>query len=95
MNNWISVKDRLPDRGKYLVCCRDKDAEDARDIEIAWYDTKYIGSEFEFDCWSDPYDEIGLNCRGWVVTHWQPLPVLPGDDERGINEDNAEDEHDT
>lgn len=69
INDWISVKDRLPDDEKrYLIC-----TESRRDkIEIAYYQP--IGDKFSD---YEPFWQ-GDSCRFTTsVTHWQPLPKRP------------------
>ena len=78
MPEWISVKDKLPNKdGKYLCC---------------WCDGKYIDI-YSFAKNLRKVDEIdfkGMNRKGWYdydsewgyceqesVTHWMPLPELP------------------
>ena len=65
-NDWISVKDRLPDdKERYLIC-----TENER-IYIAYYQP--IGDKFSNH---EPFWQ-GSSCRFTSVTHWQPLPKRP------------------
>lgn len=79
MAEWISVKDRLPDEGKYLVC---KDVHGNKIIDICAYTNNLEAI--------DKYDFQGQNRGGWYgydsecgyferrnVTHWMPLPEPP------------------
>lgn len=64
MNNWISVKDRLPEiAGAYLVYCAISNVELAHwHVEKFWF--------------IDVNNSIG-RAHGLDVTHWQPLPDKP------------------
>lgn len=65
MNDWISVKDKLPKRrGNYFVCGK-------------WESGKRSVGEVEF-C-KDKGEEEGYFRTAWNfdVTHWMPLPTLP------------------
>ena len=80
MNEWISVKDRLPDKGgKYLCVCRSSWGPYMDILEFSPKLSKL-----------DKYDFSGKNYPGWAdydgeygwyemddVTHWMPLPELP------------------
>lgn len=80
MPEWISVKDRLPNKdGKYL-CCWDFNGHKS----IAIYGFAKNLSKV------DKYDFKGKKHKGWFdydsewgygemsgVTHWMPLPELP------------------
>lgn len=84
MNEWISVKDRLPDKkGRYL-CCSKSLGNFGRGIVISLF----VLDLAEFDHWS--FDEDKDHRPGWTVyesecgfvedkgiTHWMPLPELP------------------
>ena len=61
MNDWISVKDRLPDDTRYVLCYGSSGAE------------PYVGYyAYHHDCkWYD-YDNENSYC-----THWMPLPEPP------------------
>lgn len=66
MSEWISVKDRLPDRTcKCLLIMY-------RTIELGYYNAKEkrfeIPNDCAFDGWPIPVDG---------VTHWMPLPEPP------------------
>lgn len=81
MPEWISVKDRLPNKnGKYL-CCKD-----------SFWGGEYIAIySFATNLYKvDKYDFKGMKRAGWYdydsewgygemhgVTHWMPLPQLP------------------
>ena len=69
VQEWISVKDRLPeDRGYYLVAYRDKYNESisvAYDAYVKCSFGEWWGGEFTHD----------ISKR--VVTHWMPLPEPP------------------
>lgn len=65
MNDWISVKDKLPKRrGNYIVCGK-------------WGSGKRSVDEVEF-C-KDKGEEEGYFRTAWNfdVTHWMPLPTPP------------------
>ena len=65
-DDWISVKDRLPDeKERYLICTEN------RRIYIAYY--QLLGDKFSNH---EPFWQ-GSSCRFTSVTHWQPLPELP------------------
>lgn len=82
MFEWISVKDKLPDKnGVYLCCCK-----------VSYSDKPYINIyAFAKNLRKvDKYDFEGMNRAGWYdydsewgyceqtsVTHWMPLPKLP------------------
>lgn len=63
-NEWISVKDRLPERrGRYIVAV-----------------CNYIGKIDVFDLWFDYpewYIDEDDDLYQFEVTHWMPLPEPP------------------
>ena len=74
VQEWISVKDRLPDsNGQYIVTACDEGCAAGEGI---WYDTVVVTAEYYNGCWTwyeggHEYDLDG------IVTHWMPLPELP------------------
>ena len=63
MSEWISVKDRLPEKqGVYLVAFKPPLPK----VTIAWWATREYG-------WYDL--EYNFNTDG--VSHWMPLPEYP------------------
>ena len=82
MGEWISVKDKLPNKnGKYL-CCWSGCINDKPCISIYSFATNLSRI--------NKYDFQGKNRKGWYdydsewgygemcgVTHWMPLPKLP------------------
>ena len=84
MNNWISVKERLPemvgkgDRSKSVLIRRNHgvDSIPTTAISFRWSEAMIMHFNFndEFsvcDCWD------GQESKGYIVTHWQPLPEPP------------------
>lgn len=64
--NWISVKDRLPEKGDiYLVCVIFLENASELKVDIGFYDEE--DKDWELDCCTLDY----------IVTHWMPLPSLP------------------
>lgn len=85
MTNWISVEERLPEMvgsgaRSESVLIRRNHAIDSRpttaisfrwsEDEIALY-SEFNDDSFTCDCWE------GQESNGYVVTHWQPLPEPP------------------
>ena len=61
VQEWISVKDRLPEVGKkVLVYCK----ENKNDYEIGAYSDTYRGFFVRQTCYEN-------------ITHWMPLPPAP------------------
>lgn len=70
---WISVKDELPkEDGDYLVATRILGQLNPSYIEVAWYDRT---SKVKWSYFDPDYGDIDMSD---VVTHWMPLPLLPG-----------------
>lgn len=65
-NDWISVKDRLPDDNELCLICAEGGG-----ICIAYYQP--IGDKFSDH---EPFWQSS-NCRFSFVTHWQHLPEPP------------------
>ena len=73
---WISVNDRLPDRGTAVLVCLKKRGER---YQIGWIRNKWarnpVTDEYEIT------DELewgpAANIKHREVTHWMPLPSLP------------------
>lgn len=61
MNEWISVKDRLPESDGHYLCT------DGNEIQIMAYFGEYKGS----------YDWSSYMSNTIDVTHWMPLPKAP------------------
>jgi hypothetical protein len=65
MSGWISVSERLPEKGRYIACA---DTDDGPDVYEMSYNGKYWLYEGEPTYAHPFYVE---------VTHWQPLPGPP------------------
>lgn len=65
MNEWISVKDRVPESGVNVL------VTDGIHMMVTW--CEYIDNEC---LWVDNFYEY-VNVRFKEVTHWMPLPTLP------------------
>ncbi len=64
MSEWVSVKERMPTDGYYLVHCPSAD-ENMPLITTAWWNEESQRWDFLIDYWA----------KG--ITHWQPLPDPP------------------
>ena len=64
VRQWISVKDRLPDAGGYVVCIAKRNPFSRFMPMIA---------RIEKNGWVNPMTEQYIS----EVTHWMPLPELP------------------
>ncbi len=73
MADWISVKDRLPDRGADILAFMRNGAE-----------TRIVACNYGDNVW---YDCV-MNCivAFQNVTHWMPLPEPPKGDENSDGE---------
>lgn len=71
---WISVKNRLPDsNGLYIVTACDEGCAAGEGI---WYDTVVVTAEYYNGCWTwyDGGNEYDLD---GIVTNWMPMPEPP------------------
>ena len=67
MTEWISVSDKLPERGiDYLCRCIIKDNTDYPFFMVLRYIMIDVNPHFQHEC------DDGLR-----VTHWMPIPELP------------------
>ena len=74
VQEWISVKDRLPDKdGCYIVTACDEGCSCGDGI---WYDTVVIEAEYYKGEWSWNENGIEYDITD-LVTHWQPMPQPP------------------
>lgn len=65
--NWISVKDRLPEKDDtYLVA-----------VEIFDFDGRHLNAYIGFYDIEDKDWTLDCCTLDYVVTHWMPLPRLP------------------
>ena len=71
LNEWISVKDKLPEKdGNYLVTACDEGCSAGEGI---WYSMVVVVAEYYKGSWTW-YDEYSLE---GIVTHWMPMPEPP------------------
>lgn len=79
MNEWISVKDRLPDDGlEFYLVLADLPWLVGKYIDIAVYNAYNMYGRDDFNPWY--HREEGINYEG--ITHWMPLPKLPAHDRK-------------
>jgi len=69
-SGWISIKDKLPEEGKYIVACGVADRDDFPAIELGFRTANDIVPFMEEGQFLDFYFE---------VTHWIAIPDVPGD----------------
>ena len=63
---WISVEDRLPEKGRHVITYLVPSWTD--DLDYAKQKIQFIEDS---GMWSSMYDE------NYVISHWQPLPEPP------------------
>lgn len=74
VQEWISVKDRLPGKdGRYIVTACDEESSCGDGI---WYDTVVIEAEHYKGEWSWNNNGTEYDITDFV-THWQPIPQPP------------------
>ncbi len=66
VSEWISVKDRLPDKNAWKIYAVLTDSEELRKYQVAWFNN----SDKTFRLQEFPNNPI-------KVTHWMSLPVPP------------------
>src|SRR5690554_5003726 len=79
MSNWINVKDRLPEREEVVLCWDQSEGEACTGMRVdrndgwkaEWLTSYWSGTH----CSTDYYGRTD-------ITHWMPLPALPGDQEQ-------------
>ena len=76
MAEWISVKERLPEDGVFVLVCNDDNH-----MMVAKYESEVLGwyykyTNYDFDVWE--------NAEQGPVCYWMPLPEPP---EEGGGED--------
>lgn len=74
-SDWISVKDRLPELGKYVFILIEMKYEHEKEIEKV-VDIGWLNEDDDFDMIND-WDE---GQQHFQITHWQPI-VLPKKEE--------------
>ena len=82
MAEWISVKDKLPNKDEQYLCCYIGTLSDKPRISIFSF-AKNLRKVDKYDFynksgagWYD-YDSEWGHCEIDNVTHWMPLPELP------------------
>lgn len=79
-NEWISVKDRLPENGGlYLVCCESLIKGGNDTVWMVRFTPKYKGIFLEENkaYWYETDHEFGDIDVTEHITHWMPLPEPP------------------
>ena len=71
MSEWISVRDRLPEAGGYVVCIAKRNPFSRFMPMVA---------RIEKNGWVNPITEQYIS----EVTHWMPLPEPPEEDDHSI-----------
>lgn len=78
-SEWISVKDRLPDKGIPVLCCLKRFDEMRPYVGIYYCDVRRHESLPWVPHWQE-YDALAQNQKFWgqvTPTHWMPLPEPP------------------
>ena len=89
MNEWISVKDRLPDEEQeVLLCTRETETygrhnekkRSYREVYIGYFDGTYWLTNYCYGCEYIFRMEEKYPNETIEVTHWMPLPEPPKED---------------
>lgn len=86
MNEWISVKEKMPEDGCDVLFCYKMNACEESEKEIYRIACGFFdGSNYQYDCWKgficDPcWEACSIEIPLRYVTHWMPLPILPFDE---------------
>ena len=71
MSEWISVKDRTPNVGEYVLVA-DWYAGVNHGMAKAYYNSLWFIDKDSLDVWGDYTVDLGFD-----PTHWMPLPESP------------------
>ena len=74
-SEWISVEDRLPEIGEYVIAF---DGEEQKVVKMTTYKEGSNGYQQGLrDCWFEYISHNNYAFRFYNVTHWMPLPQAP------------------
>lgn len=79
MNEWISVKDRLPDNKQKCLICNSRD----RQYFSAIYDPNYQDGNMSYTFDGGWVTNICMCCDLWLgkIDYWMPIPEFEVKDE--------------
>jgi hypothetical protein len=73
MGEWINVKDRMPESGKFVLTFLDRSGDDSPNESpyalLMWVECWVSGGE-RITAWRDG---SGDSCQDYKVTHWKSL----------------------
>ena len=76
-SKWIAIEDRLPEVDvSVLVCGRARWADGGPVVSVASLEWKKGWGDAE---WGTRWCSVGCEWDMDTITHWQPLPDLPGE----------------
>ena len=75
MNNWISVKDKMPKNGEQVLVAYSYSVDRQCVLLARVYHQKKKKIRASTAFWIEQASGRGL--ASWDITHWMPLPELP------------------
>lgn len=82
IEEWISVKDRLPEKYTPILCFVTSNKRPDRASQYMKDGPIFVGKLGGYDCddWCSVYGDGYIPFDDDEITHWMPLPIAPKDE---------------